>query len=54
MPEMPRWVIILVMVLFGWFILNQVTSFVSKVGTTVNKANTSMERDNGELSKINQ
>ena len=52
MPEIPRWVIILVAVIACWWIFNQVTSFVGKVNTTVDKANNSMSRDQGNLNQV--
>ena len=52
MPEIPRWVIILVAIIACWWIFNQVTSFVGKVNTTVDKANNSMSRDQGNLNQV--
>ena len=52
MPEMPKWVIVLVLAIAGWWLFNQVTSFVGKVNTTVGKANSSMEREQSSLQQV--
>lgn len=52
MPEIPKWVIALVAAIACWWILTQVTSFVGKVNTTVDKANSSMSREQTNLNQI--
>lgn len=53
MPEIPRWVIIVAIVVAVIWIFSQVSNFVSKVNTTVDKANTSISRDKGDLQQVN-
>ncbi len=52
MPEIPKWVIVLFLVIACWWLFNQITSFVGKVNITVDKANNSMSRDQGSLKEI--
>ena len=52
MPEMPKWLIILVAVVACWWIFFQVTSFVGKVGTTVDKANSSMSQSHKNIQSV--
>lgn len=52
MPEMPKWLIVLVAVIAFTWILMQVTSFVGKVGTTVDKANTSINNSQTTVNTV--
>lgn len=52
MPEMPKWLIVLVAVVACWWIFSQVTSFVGKVGTTVDKANSSMSQSHKNIQSV--
>ena len=54
MPEMPKWLIVLVAVVACWWIFSQVTSFVGKVGTTVDKANSSMSQSHKNIQAVGQ
>ncbi len=54
MPEIPKWVIVLIVVIAGCWFINQATSFVSKVNTTVGKANSSMEREQNTLQHMGE
>lgn len=50
---MQKWAIIILIALGCWFVFDQVTSFVGKVNTTVGKANSSMQREQGSLNQVN-
>ena len=39
MPEMPKWLIVLIVIVVGWWVFTQVSDFVGKVNTTISKAN---------------
>lgn len=52
MPEMPKWLIVLIIVVAGWWVITQTIEFVGKVGTTVDKANSSMTNSQNNLKSI--
>lgn len=52
MPEMPKWLIALIVVVVGGWIISQTADFVGKVNTTVNKANSSMNQTQQSVSSI--
>ncbi len=54
MPEIPKWLIALIVIIAGYWVLTQAIDFFGKVNTTVNKANQSIERDATSLQKLNQ
>lgn len=53
MSEIPRWVIIAAIVVAVIWIFSQFSNFVSKVNTTVDKANTSISRNKDNLQQVN-
>jgi len=53
MPEIPKWVIAVIAIIACWWIFNQVTSFAGKVNTTIDKANSSMSREQTNINQVN-
>ncbi|MBR1942340.1 hypothetical protein IJ843_01235 [bacterium] len=51
MPEIPKWLIAVIAVIACCWVFNQVTSFVGKVNTTVDKANSGMSREQTNLNQ---
>lgn len=52
MPEMPKWLLILIAIVACWWVITQSTEFIGKVNTTVNKANSSMNQSQSDLQSI--
>lgn len=52
MPEMPKWLIVLIVVCAGWWIFVQVADFVGKVNTTIGKANSSMNASEAQYKRV--
>lgn len=52
MPEIPKWLIVLIAIVVGWWVIAQTAEFVRKVNTTVNKANSSMNQTQQSVSSI--
>ncbi len=54
MPEIPKWLIALIVIIAGCWVISQAVDFFGKVNTTVNKANQSIERDATSLQNLNE
>lgn len=52
MPDIPKWLIVLIAIIVGWWVIAQTVDFVGKVNTTVNKANSSMNQTQQSVSSI--
>ena len=52
MPEIPKWLIALIVVLVGWWVFVQVSDFVGKVNATIGKANSSINAGEAQYKRL--
>lgn len=52
MPDMPKWLIVLIAVVVGWWVITQTADFIGKVNTTVTKANSSMNQTQQSVQSV--